>query len=675
MYKFEQANEIKLYNEKIKPLLSQIKNGKYKMLENCITEDSVDYIQFMSLIKLLEDDSKESLQLLNEYAEQLQRYSSKAQELTKNKSYTDIKTSRGQLSEEIQMKLPTTHKSELANIFHDFIHYNASEQTARGSELRAAVQEHILPMILSGQSQMELSAEAETGFYTMLINRIEQYIKLNNETQEQTAHSLYEQILHAIQSFSPDDPHFEQLQQLYNSLLQHVDILESMGKQLERKISLTGNKIKINSQKNISGLKKNIRSALEQQLKSQNEPFTIEIRDGQGNIVEYNPYKESHKEQYITQIVKKMFPNETNLSLEEMIALLNKVVRAQKSRKEIITLVTEHKSALTIDSIRDTVITIVDGYLNNKNDVTSFIMGKALVKTKNDVVLDSANSQAKNIMRTAIQNSEKTFNQSLSLRTRQQKEKIKHGGFDIEAQTQAQTEAEYQMIEELRDELATIDLQINDIKNLFQLDDSAKFAETFMVSEGGFAGGSIGGDIDKQIFNINKMLEWGGITPLDAERLVAMVLNSGDALIGSKNRSALENYFSTVGSMLMFRTGGNALQQWYAQATNAYTNTTTKIHLYTLGTLYVPESYVLLKTYEALNQCASLLNTEAKSTGSRAKIYNPVTEANIINEGTLQQRFEKTAAANYSAVSIDMVIMGGFLDLIDNMLTIMNSIA
>ena len=653
MYQFEQANEIKLYNEKIKPLLSQIKDGKYKALENCISENSVDYIEFMALIKLLEDDSQENLKLLNEYAEQLRKFSTAAQELTKNKSYTEIKTQRGEISGEVQTKLPTSTKSELANIFHDFINYNASEQTKHGLELKTAIQDNILPMILSNYSP-----EAETGFYTMLINRIEQYIKLNDETQKNNSHSLYEQILNAIQSFSENDPQFEQLQQLGTTLLQHIDILESMGNQLERKISLTNNRLKINSQGNISGLKKNIRSVLETELNLENESFTIEIKDSEGHIVEYNPHKQSHKEQYITQLVKKMFPDEINLSLEEMIALLNKVIKAKKSRKEIITLVTEHKSALTIDSIKDTVITMVNGFLNHKNDATSFISGRAIIKTNDNVVLDSMDQQATKIMRTAIQNSEKTFNQSISFRTRQKKKKTGHGGFDIEAQTEAQAEAEYQMIEEVRDKLADINLQINDIKNLFQLDDSAKFAETFMASEGGFAGGSIGGDIDKQISNINKMLEWGGITPLDAERLVAMVLNSGDALLGSKNRSALENYFSTVGSMLMFRTGGNALKQWYAQTTKTYTNTTTKIHLYTLGTLYV-----------------HLLNTEAKATGSRAKIYNPVNESNIIYKDTLQNSFQQTANENYSKVSIDMVIMGGFLDLIDNMLSIMNSIA
>jgi len=44
-------------------------------------------------------------------------------------------------------------------------------------------------------------------------------------------------------------------------------------------------------------------------------------------------------------------------------------------------------------------------------------------------------------------------------------------------------------------ELEKLNLKINDISDLFQIDNSAKFAETFMLPEGGFAGGSLGTDV------------------------------------------------------------------------------------------------------------------------------------------------------------------------------------
>jgi len=56
------------------------------------------------------------------------------------------------------------------------------------------------------------------------------------------------------------------------------------------------------------------------------------------------------------------------------------------------------------------------------------------------------------------------------------------------------------------------------------------------------------------------MMIKGGLTPLDADRLTSMVLNAGEGMIGSAGKSAVENYLTSIGSMLMFQSGGTALE-------------------------------------------------------------------------------------------------------------------
>lgn len=680
MYEFEKNNEIRLIQEKLQPFLNNFKSGKYKELGDCIQDNSIDYINFMRILKLIEDDTESNLQLLEGYSEKLNTLSDITDELNKNKSYTEIKTSRASTIETAKIQSQQNLTPELANLLHDFIYYNTSNQNQHSQELQNALQQHVIPMILQGQSTLKLkTSEAEMAFYANLISQANKIARAQQKVEKDTEKNLYDRILNVLQNITEDDPEFEQFKILGQRLLEHEDILQSEGKQLQHKLEMINSeKLIMTSENSFSGLKKNVRAELEKLIKDKNPnaEFTLEVSDSKKTTnLEFDPHRQSDKTQYVRWAINQLLPEKKDAPLTEVISILNKLLKTSSQRKEIITITTEHGSALNLAVINDTIVTALDGYLNNKNDATLFTIGKAAIQTTDGQAVENISNEAKEIIAKALQYSEDKFNTAYQLHLKKRKKKTHTGGFDIIAQTQAQADIEKKAINRITNELKQIGLQVKDFHDFFQIDDSVKFAETFMKSEGGFSGGSIGSTVEQQINNINQMLAWGGITPLDSTRLMSMVLNAGDALIGANQRSALENYFTTVGSMLMFRSGGNVLRQWSQEAQGYYnTNTTTKIHIYTFGTFYVPESYVLLKTYEALNECTNILLAEAKSTGSHAKIYNPVSDKDIINKGNVQQRWDKTANANYSKVKIEMVLMGGFLDLMDQMLSVMHNI-
>jgi hypothetical protein len=56
---------------------------------------------------------------------------------------------------------------------------------------------------------------------------------------------------------------------------------------------------------------------------------------------------------------------------------------------------------------------------------------------------------------------------------------------------------------------------------------------------------------------------------------------------------------------------------------------TTKIHIFSVGKLYVPLSYILHLIYIGLEKCVNTLGTAAldENAGAKVTIFNPVNEA------------------------------------------------
>ena len=668
MYLFEKNNELRLIQEKILPMLKQ--GTLYEELKACITDNSIDYITFMTILKKIEDSSESGYQILEDYATALRNFSNTSEQLLEDKSYTAIKKQR-------QFLVPAIHKtsqqkthSDLADLYNDILTYSTNEHATYHKQLESTLKAQVLPMILSNTNKKILNTpNKKVAYYTQLISRLRQIIKTRENLEESENQNTIQELLNFMSNFSNEDPEFQAFKDLSDQLLNQSDVLESYGEQINNKLK---DVIFLKKNNTLKGLTQDVRKKIAAYAKEQNLPeFELQVNSDNGPI-KFNINNREHQRQYINYLKKYIIPKKGRYTDTQVVKNLNDFLRTFTSRKEIITLVTENNSALTLSHVMQSVATFIDGYMNNKNDATLFTIGRAIIT---DDGQELSEKQEKNILQSLkpiLAASEKTFDSKYRAELRvlyPNEKRVNTKRFNIIAQTKAQEKLEQEEIAKIKSQLDTNNLQLKDLHQLFQIDNSAKFAETFMVPEGGFAGGSIGANVEEQIENINQMYALGGITPIDTERLLAMVLNAGEGMIGHNNRPALENYFTTVGSMLMFRSGGNALKQWRAQATNTYQNNTTKIHIYTFGTIYVPESYVLLKTYEALKDCYNILLDEAASTGSRAKIYNPVSEKDKVYDENGISSWIKTSEVNYPKVKIEMVLMGGFLDLMDKMLT------
>ena len=95
------------------------------------------------------------------------------------------------------------------------------------------------------------------------------------------------------------------------------------------------------------------------------------------------------------------------------------------------------------------------------------------------------------------------------------------------------------------------------------------------------------------------------------------------------------------------------------------------MHLYTLGSVYVPASFILKTTYDALTKAKSYLDTEERVMGMQLQIINPVTEDDKVQHPPgfkytqRGQAWYETAAKNYGRVSLSGRIMSGFLDVLE----------
>lgn len=84
------------------------------------------------------------------------------------------------------------------------------------------------------------------------------------------------------------------------------------------------------------------------------------------------------------------------------------------------------------------------------------------------------------------------------------------------------------------------------------------------------------------------------------------------------------------------------------------------IHLYHLNNLYIPSSYVLQKTYEAMKEVVNDLTSSMKTSGVKATINNNVSE----EPGEID--FNAFFNAHKGEVTITLTFLAGFLDLVNS---------
>lgn len=236
---------------------------------------------------------------------------------------------------------------------------------------------------------------------------------------------------------------------------------------------------------------------------------------------------------------------------------------------------------------------------------------------------------------------------------------------------------------------------LNIIKNTIVIHSSVKSYTNDFTTSQGFHGGSIGGSVEKQIQNIVTMQKLGGITMADAEWLTSAVYNSGPGLLYSKGKPTVEMILSSVAAMLLFEDYG-AQAVWYKQASEpnkdplmadvAGSLASNRIHIYRLNDVYVPASYILHLTKIGFDQMARNNNLKLleHNQGIRATIHNDInitdrviktskkdkisyTKVKNASPVTSPQEWFDTFERNRKRVSINIVFLSGFLDILDKL--------
>lgn len=661
MANFEAENEKYVFEQQLSPILN---DPKYSEFKDIYKNNQINYPRLLVLINILNQDFNEVKALFQDLKQSTINFNKVAHKIIKDKKYdyTEIEKNRGQLvtdarnlANKMGLKINSTIAEIGASLIRDIpIEEKAIE--ARGLQL---IDDNIINMIKSGKNQITLSSDATLGLQSMLQSKIREIAALHTEITG--TQSQLKQLLNDIeQSEDLKKELLDELNQYAQELLTQMDIIETRGQQLQKLFNRNSKTVYLQNGK-ILGLTTQTRSKINNFLiKMGKATAQINLEKADNNNKRQDILNQGIQENYIQQLQESL--EMQNCSLEDLVVEINNILKQmqQSTRKESITIMTESRSANLLynlipgDVIKDIVL---DAMENGKNDATLNFLGKALYNSG----LDQNFGQ---VISAEFSDFQKYYRQFLKENNPQIKAT---NTFNVQAQTLAVEQIENNIINDIEAELNQ-QLTPEQLKDIFVLDSSVKFAETFIADEGGFHGGSLGGDLEQQINNINMMLDYGGISTQDANWLMTAVLNAGNGMIGSSQRPALENYFSTVAAMLMFRTGGNTIQQWKEQITHNITTAPTKIHIYTFGTLFVPQSYILKLTAEGLRKCNNLLIQEADNSGSRAHIYNPVTFRDK------KENFEATSKENYPKVKIQLTLLGGFLDILHQMEEIMNTL-
>lgn len=439
----------------------------------------------------------------------------------------------------------------------------------------------------------------------------------------------------------------------------------------------------------------NSTKALDELIAIEEDPEHLINIDGKYET--FNIQKRSHFKKYIEllrQALRKHEIKDNNILpiIEELETIL-KSSEAQ-DRREIITITSESGGAFDLDNILDNTITI---RLDNNFREDSITVGYLRYENNEDELINNS----ENIMNSASSALEKTKNRMYELHSKDKtkediyselsKRNIKAGRtsreYDVRSTLEAARNIDAKVANTLAEELHIKDLQkvYDELQDLFIIEKSDKFSTTFNSFEYGFHGGSLGGQLEDQINNLNDMLNIGGITPIDANFLISAIMNAGPGMLGYGQKDAIETYLSAIASACMFTSGAQALEDYVLNVKQHIpTMSTTKIHLFQTNTLYVPLSYILSLMEEGLKKCFGVLKNEFKldgTAGNKVTIYNPVNEANDKISTWYYHNgrsiyigdWQATADAGLPKVHLDMAILGSFLDVLSQINSILNN--
>ena len=163
-------------------------------------------------------------------------------------------------------------------------------------------------------------------------------------------------------------------------------------------------------------------------------------------------------------------------------------------------------------------------------------------------------------------------------------------------------EEQRKILIELQNDLKTLGVVGAEMLRYINIHETMKGYASINSTTDKFHGAAFGSNIQEQIKVINQMLQDGSITPLDAEWLVFALINCGEGMIGSDNKHALEDYLSAYVGLLMFSDASFIAQDITRYLQSNIATDISHMHLYVLNDKYVPSSYILHLTAEALSR-------------------------------------------------------------------------
>ena len=193
----------------------------------------------------------------------------------------------------------------------------------------------------------------------------------------------------------------------------------------------------------------------------------------------------------------------------------------------------------------------------------------------------------------------------------------------------------------------------------------------------GVHGGALGpGKVPEGVIkNVTKMYETGGITAIDAEKILFAVLNCGEAMIGHYLKLPLETYLLGGAALIMFDEGfanSEAFLQSVAKELEGFRGQRT-VHFYRVSTAYIPASYVLENIAKnlqvAYNEIATNVRTNRIENQNKVTIINNITEDVIPDptNTTPQERWTAVSNKAQSEIQITFSFMAGLLDILENL--------
>ena len=729
--KYEANNEYTVFQQQLQPLID-VSPYLYDEFSNTFKDGKIDYIRFMALLKILNQDInvvKHELSNLhahmkefdkaydqalkdavaekkkhNEKNEPIDEYTfnlqTRADQVDAARAALENKTSEIEefLASGVQRIRMIQSKSgqnkldmnRLSKIVRQMLRLGKSTYGYKDivEEMASANEDHILYELIGVLQRQARAYEIDFSKYLKGVEDTLSLVELGGEATKK----------HGKGYLSPYDQGDILVKTLVNCL-KHADIIDQEYAGVEK--ILNGDKkitkSKMNWGAEYAGLTKRRREAILQALHKirgvdVNALTNLEELEKTTNAERkedrFDIRRKADFDKYIN-LIRQALGKTERFSLKSIIAILEDYIKTSEAatRKQLITLSSESGSALDLTKILQTGV-IKMGQDNFRED--SIHIGVATytfeeTNTQNvEGQIDDEMKKISNMQQDLLNIRRSTVYKDIKKDNTRNKRQAQE--YDVTGTLRASQHGDEVIAKEISKKLNIQDIEkIRDLlSHIFIIEDSDKFATTFNQAEFGFKGGSLGADLESQVTNINNMLSLGGITPMDANFLINAIMNAGPGMLGYDQKDRLETYLTSIAAICMFSSGAQSLQDYAESVKQAVEQTdissmsTKKIHIFNVGTLYVPLSYILHLIYIGLEKCVNTLETAALggSAGAKVTIFNPVNEAtDKVSKKYISPHHGReyyigdwyaTAEQGLPKVTLNMAILGSYLDVLED---------